>query len=49
LLPGEKITLSGKHKFKQLSTRTYYPGIHSVELIVNGRSIGKFDFELIEK
>ena len=48
LSPGEKITLSGKHKFKQLSTRTYYPGIHSIELIVNGRSIGKYDFELIK-
>ena len=49
LSPGEKITLSGKHKFKQLSTRTYYPGVHSIELIVNGRSIGQYDFELIEK
>ena len=49
LLPGEQISLSGKHKFKQLSTRTYYPGIHSIELIVNGRSVGKYDFELIER
>ncbi|MGB6296154.1 MAG: hypothetical protein WBF90_08200 [Rivularia sp. (in: cyanobacteria)] len=49
LLPGEKIALSGKHKFKQLSTRTYYPGIHSISVIVNGRIIGKYDFELIEK
>lgn len=48
LLPGERIALSGKHKFKQLSTRTYYPGLHSISLIVNGRSIGKYDFELIE-
>ncbi|MEO0687210.1 MAG: DNA alkylation repair protein, partial [Cyanobacteria bacterium J06649_11] len=49
LSPNENIILSGKHKFKQLSTRTYYPGIHSIELIVNGRSIGKYDFELIER
>ncbi len=48
LSPGEKITLSGKHKFKQLSTRTYYPGFHSIEIVVNGRSVGKYDFELIE-
>ena len=48
LSPGEKIALSGKHKFKQLSTRTYYPGIHSIEILVNGRSIGKYDFELIQ-
>ncbi|MGB3761561.1 MAG: hypothetical protein WBA07_35140 [Rivularia sp. (in: cyanobacteria)] len=47
LSPGEKITLSGKHKFKQLSTRTYYPGFHSIEIVVNGRSVGKYDFELI--
>ncbi len=45
---GEKIALSGKHKFKQLSTRTYYPGFHSIEIVVNGRSVGKYDFELIE-
>ncbi|BAY82090.1 hypothetical protein NIES267_15680 [Calothrix parasitica NIES-267] len=49
LSPGEKIPLSGKHKFKQLSTRTYYPGIHSIELIVNGHSVGKYDFELIKR
>ena len=49
LSPGEKISLLGNHKFKQLSTRTYYPGIHSIELIVNGRSVGKYDFELIER
>ena len=49
LLPGEQISLSGKHKFKQLSTRTYYPGIHSIELIVNGHSVGKYDFELIKR
>ncbi|AFY56776.1 DNA alkylation repair enzyme [Rivularia sp. PCC 7116] len=47
LSPGEKITLSGKHKFKQLSTRTYYPGFHSIELVVNGCSVGKYDFELL--
>ncbi len=47
LSPGEKITLSGKHKFKQLSTRTYYPGVHSIELVANGCSVGKYDFELI--
>ncbi|MEM1395397.1 MAG: DNA alkylation repair protein, partial [Cyanobacteria bacterium P01_H01_bin.150] len=48
LSPDEKIALSGKHKFKQLSTRTYYPGIHSIEIIVNGHSVGKYDFELTE-
>ena len=46
LSPSEKTTLAGKHKFKQLSTRTYYPGIHSIELIANGRSLGKYNFEL---
>ncbi|MDY6901776.1 MAG: DNA alkylation repair protein [Cyanobacteriota bacterium] len=49
LSPCEKITLSGKHKFKQLSTRTYYPGVHSIQLAVNGRCVGKYDFELIER
>lgn len=46
LAPGAKISLQGKHKFKQLSTRTYYPGIHSIELIANGHLLDKYDFEL---
>ena len=49
LSPGEKIFLQSKHKFKQLSTRTYYPGQHSIEILANGYSLGKYDFELNTK
>jgi len=36
------------HDFKVISTRRYAPGLHDIELIVNGKSIKKAQFELIE-
>lgn len=32
-------TLSKKHSFKKISTRTYYAGEHRLELLINGQSI----------
>lgn len=43
---GEKITLSGKHSFKEITTRRYYPGEHKIEIIVAGVSCGKKVFIL---
>lgn len=37
------------HSFKDLSTRTHYPGIHSISLIVNGVEKEKKSFEVKEK
>lgn len=34
------------HDFKPISTRTYYPGKHSLELIINGQTIKTAQFEL---
>ena len=40
------ITLSKKHAIKPITTRTYYPGEHAVEILVNGRSLGRVTFVL---
>ena len=46
LRPGEAVDLAGKQTFRQLSTRTYYPGPHAIEILANGRSLGTRAFEL---
>jgi len=44
---NEKLAITKKHLMKKITTRMYYPGLHSVEVIVNGISIGKVDFQLL--
>ncbi len=44
---NEALEISKKLSFKPVTTRTLYPGIHHVELLVNGKSRGKRSFELI--
>jgi len=34
------------HSFKKISTRRYYPGIHSLAIIVNGTEVAKKRFQL---
>ena len=46
LQPGEAVEIAGKRALRQLSTRTYYPGPHAIEILANGRSLGSRDFEL---
>lgn len=46
LLAGESITLSKKHPFKKINTRTYYTGKHSLEILINGKPYKKADFLL---
>lgn len=36
-----------KHVIKKITTRVYYPGLHTLEVMVNGVSAGKADFQLI--
>ncbi len=40
------ITISKKHSFKAISTRTYYPGEHFFELFINGQSVYTQAFDL---
>ena len=48
LAPGEAISLTKRRPIQHASTRTYYPGIHRVELQVAGRVVAetRFDVEL---
>ena len=43
---GETVTLSKNQPFKPISTRRYYGGVHSIEVLVNGVGLGRIDFEL---
>ena len=36
-----------RHSFKMITTRKYYPGLHQLEIIVNGQAMDKKDFYLI--
>lgn len=47
LAPGETVSISKKHSFKAISTRRYYPGIHTIAIQVNGTVIAEKDFELL--
>ncbi|MDM7951245.1 DNA alkylation repair protein [Hydrogenophaga sp.] len=36
LAPGEALSLSKRHPFREVTTRRLYPGVHRIELLVNG-------------
>lgn len=36
-----------KHSFKKISTRKYYPGLHRLEVMVNGEKKAQIEFELL--
>ena len=46
LAPGETWRATRRHSFKPISTRRYHPGVHLVQLQVNGRSHGEAPFTL---
>lgn len=41
-------TISRKHSFRKISTRKYYPGMHKIEVMVNGIKKAQIEFELLE-
>ena len=47
LKANDRKTYMRKHSFVDLSTRTHYPGVHAITLIVNGVEQGAFEFELV--
>lgn len=47
LEPNKTLALSKKHSIKKITTRKYYAGLHRVEVMVNGISVGKADFQLL--
>ncbi|MFF8196254.1 DNA alkylation repair protein [Streptomyces bobili] len=46
LAPGETWRATRRHSFKPISTRRYHPGVHRVQLQVNGRTHGEASFTL---
>jgi 3-methyladenine DNA glycosylase AlkC len=48
LAPGQTVHLSKKHSFVPRSVRRYYPGKHTVELMVAGQSFGRRSFSLTD-
>lgn len=46
LQPREVLKIRKKHSFKIVTTRVYYPGLHGIEIMVNGHRLAKVDFYL---
>ena len=47
LSPSAHLFAKRNHSIKKITTRTYYPGVHRLEIFVNGVSLGSKNFELI--
>ena len=47
LEPNQPLMITKRHPIKKITTRVYYPGLHSLEVVVNGVSVGKQDFQLV--
>ncbi|MBL4801886.1 MAG: hypothetical protein JKY45_08320, partial [Emcibacter sp.] len=46
LKPDATLNSERKHAIRKITTRTYYPGTHYLEILVNGLSLGRYDFNL---
>lgn len=46
--PGEVKVVRKKHNFSQCTTRTHYPGKHSIDIILNGEKTAETNLNLIE-
>ncbi len=44
----QPLSVQKKHSFKVITTRVYYPGLHILEIMVNGKNLGKVSFHLSE-
>ena len=47
LAAGAMATVRKKHSMKVVTTRVHYPGLHTIEILVNGKSMGSADFVLL--
>lgn len=46
-LCGKSAKFEKQHALKPITTRVYYPGVHFIEIIINGQSMQKQGFELL--
>lgn len=49
LKPGDTVRLDRRHALKAITTRTYYPGRHRIDVKANGLTLGGADFDLLIK
>jgi len=49
LKAGKTLNTNRNHPIKPITTRVYYPGLHHVEIMINGQSFGMLDFDLVMK
>lgn len=46
LAEGQSMTIARRHAFRPITTRVYYPGLHRLEIFLNGQPMAQQDFEL---
>ncbi len=44
----QRVPISKRISFKPITTRTLYPGLHAAELLANGKSLARKEFELVD-
>ncbi|MDO5618538.1 DNA alkylation repair protein [Kocuria sp.] len=49
LAPGQTLTLTREHSFREITTRTYYPGVQAVAVQVSGVSCPPVEFSLLPR
>ncbi len=45
--PGKSVTIAKRHAFRPITTRVYHPGLHRLEILLNGTSVADADVHLI--
>lgn len=46
IAPSETVVLTKRHAIKPVTTRKYYPGEHTIEILINGKTFGLANFTL---
>ena len=49
LYAGERVVLTRRHRFAHVASRRIWPGVHRIEIQVNGRVRAAFEVNVIEK
>lgn len=47
LTARQSSVMQRKHAIRLITTRVYYPGLHGLEIVINGKSMAKAAFELL--
>lgn len=47
LQPGESVSITKRHALRPITTRVYHPGLHRLEIMLNGASVANADVLLV--